>query len=110
MPGAEPAAPRCVVDLDLRALDAERIGGLERPRELALRRATERAAVDRRDRVDLLVGRALVDVEEVAPRRARLVVVVARRHDDSEVLQVDIAGTPLEDPPAESTETLAIRR
>src|SRR3954471_8024611 len=72
--GAKPAAARRPVDLDRRRAPAEQPAVLEHPRKLAVRRAPFLAGQDARDRLALIGLATFVDVEEVRPRGARLVV------------------------------------
>src|SRR6185369_15822123 len=62
------------------------------PRALLLRRAAELAGQDRGERLALRLVAAVVDVEAVRPRRARLVVVVAAHEHGGEAGEVDVAG------------------
>ena len=78
----EPLAARSVVELDLRRLDAEEVARLPGPREVLELLAGDAARPDLLERPVLFGGAALVEVEHPAPRRAFLVVAVARGHRD----------------------------
>src|SRR5581483_16201 len=99
-----------VRDLDRDVAHGEAGRLLPRPREVLERVAAEPARVDRLERGALLAVRALVEVEDEAPRRARLVVVVARRQRHRKAVERDAADRAVGDHPREHPEALAVRR
>src|SRR5207248_2371180 len=102
--------PGLVRDLDLDGPhgDAHRV--LPRPREMRQRIAAEPAGVDRLQRFPLRVVRPLVEIDDEAPGRAGLVVVVARRQRDGEAVERDVVRVAALDHPREHAQALAVRR
>src|SRR2546426_5240107 len=96
---AEPLAPGCVVDLDLRRLHRHEVARLPGPRELLDLLTREPPGPDLLECPVLLLVAALVEVEHPRVRRALLVVAVARRERDREAGEVSPVHVALEDLP-----------
>src|SRR5213075_2736180 len=80
------------------------------PREVVVRLAAQRPREDALQRLALRLGAALVQEEDVRPRRALLVVAVAAGERDGESRDVDVADLPVLDDPGERAEADAVRR
>src|SRR4051794_13566190 len=102
--GAKPTAARCVVDLQSGRPHPEQVGGLECPGKLLQRRAAPAPGVDLRQRLVLVRVGALVDVQEVGPGRAFLVIGVARGEHHPETCQLDPVGLSRGDLPRKGPE------
>src|SRR5207237_1427475 len=96
-------------DLDARGPPPQRVARLPGPGEVAEHAAAEPPGEDVGERLPLPLVAPLVHVEEEAPRRAGLVVVIAGGHHRAEAGQVDVAGTPLDDRPGERRHADAVR-
>src|SRR5262249_33625689 len=107
---AEPLAPRRMVDLDHRRCDADDVPFLPDPGCMLVDVAAPRAEEDPLERGVLPVVRAVVDVEEHAPGRARLVVRVAEREHHAESVEPDAVRLAVLDQPGEDAETDSVRR
>src|SRR5207237_9196951 len=82
---------------------------LPRPRQGAHALGDETAGEDLRQRVTLSLVTALVDVHDEAPRRPRLVVVVAVDESCREPREVGLAGLAFVDEPRERAEADPMR-
>ena len=87
------------VDLDRRRGDAEDAPLLPDPGRVPLDVAAEPPEEDAFERGPLVVVSSLVDVEEHAPRRPGLVVVVANGEHDAETVEAVRAGPAVLDQP-----------
>src|SRR3954451_23096827 len=109
-PGPEPAAPRCMVDLDPARDHLEQVTGLESPRELLELGATKPSSVHVLERTPLVRFRPLIHVQHPAPRRPRLVIAVPDHHHHAQAAHVEAADHSLLDPPRQRACALAVRR
>src|SRR3954447_10597899 len=109
-PGPKPSSPRRVVDLDPARDHLEQVAGLERPRELLERGATQPAGVHVLERTALVRVRPLIHVQHPAPRRPRLVIAVPDHHHHAQAAHVEAADHSLLDPPRQRACALAVRR
>src|SRR5262249_23443839 len=92
------------LDLDPARPDVAPVAGLPPPGEAQPRLAAELPGQDRRERPPLLLVSPLVDVDDEAPRRAGLVVVVANRERRCQAAQIDVARVAVLDEPGEDAE------
>src|SRR3954462_14770334 len=106
----KPLAAGLVRDLDRRRTNGEARRVLPRPRKVLERVAAELPRVDPLDRVSACGVGVLIDVEDEAPRGARLVVVVSRRHSHSHAVERYLVCMAVLDHPRQPPEALAPRR
>src|SRR5262249_30641927 len=99
-----------VAEVDAGRTNAEHESRLAHPRQAQDPRAAGGSEEDRLERGLLLGVGALVHVEDARPRRAVLVVVVARGEGDAESRQRELVGEAVVDPPAQQPEALAVGR
>src|SRR3954451_24186453 len=105
---AQPLPPPRVLDLELDRPDAHEVARLPGPREVLQRVPAAPPRPDLLEREPLLVGGAAVEVQDPRPRRALLVVAVARRHRARQAGEVDPVRFSLLDDPREHAEAEAV--
>src|SRR3954447_20797960 len=107
---AEPPALGRVIDLDGCCSDTCRPTRLEGPRELLESGPASFAGIDSLEGEALLVVSLVIEVEHEVPRRAGLVVVVARDEHNPRAAEIDAAGVALDDRPRQRTEADTVGR
>ena len=98
---AQLVAVRPAAKLDRTRANGELLARLAHPGQPQHVVAAELPGEDRRERLALLLATALVDVDDEAPRRAGLVVVVPDREGGCEPAEIDPVRMALADEPGE---------
>src|SRR3990170_2592064 len=107
---AKPIAVSLGCELDRTRAHVEQVPRLPDPRKDVHVRTARTTEEDVRERLLLLRAAPIVDVEDDAPRRAGLVVVVPDGQGDAQAGHVDLAYDSVLDPPRERAVADAVRR